>query len=52
MKDMAEKTTIELTPEKMMLQAASWHVLVHKKPLFILRAVTDKLHKIRVGQLP
>lgn len=35
-----------------MLQAPSWHVLIHKKPLFVLQAVPDKFHKIRVGQLP
>jgi hypothetical protein len=28
------------------IQALSWHVLVHKKPFFILEAVPDKFHKM------
>jgi len=45
----SQKNTREPTPEKMMLQAPSWHVLIHKKALFVLQAVPDKFHKIRVG---
>lgn len=41
----------ELTPEKMILQAAARHELIHEKPLFILETVSYKLYEVRVRQL-
>jgi hypothetical protein len=41
-----------LTPEKMVLQASSWHELIDKKALLILKAVTQELYEIGVRQLP
>lgn len=38
----------KLTPEKMVLQATPRHELVDKKPLFVLQAIPDELHKIGV----
>lgn len=40
----------ELTPEQMILQTAPRHELIHKKPLFILQAVSEELYEVRVRQ--
>lgn len=50
--NMTQKRGGLLTPEKVVLQAASRHELVHQKPLFVLEAVADELDKIWVGELP
>ena len=40
------------TPEKMILQASSWHELVHQQPVLVFAAVADQFHQIMVPQPP
>lgn len=40
------------TSEEMVFKASSLHEFIHKKPPIILNAISDKLNKIGVVQLP
>lgn len=42
----------KLTPEEMILHAATRHELVYQQAMLILTTVADQFHKIRVLKLP
>ena len=44
--------TQKLTSEKMIFCTALLHKLVYQQPVIIFKAVTNELHKIRMGKLP
>ena len=42
----------QLTSEKMIFSTALLHKLINQQPMIIFKAVTNQLHKIRMGKLP
>lgn len=41
-----------LTSEQMIFQAASGHEFVYQKPVFVLIAIPNQFHKMRMIKLP